>query len=334
MKLAFLVNDRNDLTEAMTTTMLIRSAQRRGHAVYVASGVELGIDRERRVQVKAVKLSSGPGLTLSEAVETVAERTPERLSLDECDAVVVRTNPARDVEHARAHDLMIRLLEKVEAKGTLVLNSPAGLRRADTKLYLTEFPPEVVPRCIVSCDRDDIVAFIAEQPGQTVIKPLEGTRGRGVFLLDRQVPYTINSVVELLLEEGPIMAQPFVESPDPGDLRVLVLDGEVLEVNGAMAAIRRIPASSDFRSNIHAGGTATVGRVPAGLLAAIRAIGPKLAADGIFLAGLDFVGSRIIEVNVFSPGGLRDAERITQQDFAGAIIDRVAARVHARTQAA
>jgi len=49
-------------------------------------------------------------------------------------------------------------------------------------------------------------------------------------------------------------------------------------------------------------------------------------ADGLFLAGLDFIGDRIIEVNAFSTGGLRDAERFASVDFCAAIVDAIEQR--------
>ena len=38
-------------------------------------------------------------------------------------------------------------------------------------------------------------------------------------------------------------------------------------------------------------------------------IRPKLVADGMFLVGIDIVGDKILEVNVFSPGNLDSCSR-------------------------
>ena len=43
---------------------------------------------------------------------------------------------------------------------------------------------------------------------------------------------------------------------------------------------------------------------------------PKLVADGMFLVGLDIVGDKLMEVNVFSPGGLGSCQSCTSVDFA------------------
>lgn len=59
-------------------------------------------------------------------------------------------------------------------------------------------------------------------------------------------------------------------------------------------------------------------------------IRPRLEADGLFLVGLDLAGDRLLEMNVFSPGGLETLSRLTGKDFPGAVIERCEARVAAR----
>ena len=55
-----------------------------------------------------------------------------------------------------------------------------------------------------------------------------------------------------------------------------------------------------------------------------------LAEDGIFLAGLDLIGDRIVEVNVFSTGGFHPAWRYYGREFTEAVIRRVEEKVAAR----
>ena len=40
---------------------------------------------------------------------------------------------------------------------------------------------------------------------------------------------------------------------------------------------------------------------------------PKLVQDGMFLVGLDIVGDKLMEINVFSPGGLGSAQKFEHQ---------------------
>ena len=38
------------------------------------------------------------------------------------------------------------------------------------------------------------------------------------------------------------------------------------------------------------------------------------------MAGIDLVGERVVEVNVYSTGGLPDAEGFCERDFAGPVV--------------
>jgi len=54
---------------------------------------------------------------------------------------------------------------------------------------------------------------------------------------------------------------------------------------------------------------------------------PKLVHDGIFFAGLDIVDDKLLEVNVFSPGGLNLASRFEKEDFCAAMIEALEKKV-------
>ena len=56
-------------------------------------------------------------------------------------------------------------------------------------------------------------------------------------------------------------------------------------------------------------------------------IRPKLIADGMFLVGIDIVGDKILEVNVFSPGNLNSCSRLAGVDFAVPIIEAIERKV-------
>ncbi|HKL88555.1 MAG TPA: hypothetical protein VJ884_06085, partial [Salinibacter sp.] len=57
---------------------------------------------------------------------------------------------------------------------------------------------------------------------------------------------------------------------------------------------------------------------------------PRIVADGLFLVGIDVAGSKLLEVNVFSPGGLGSIHRVVGVDFAPAIIDSMERKVRHR----
>ena len=65
------------------------------------------------------------------------------------------------------------------------------------------------------------------------------------------------------------------------------------------------------------------------ILDLVELIRPQLEQDGMFLVGLDIIGGRLVEINVFSPGGLGSAQIVNGVDFAPAIIEALEAKVAA-----
>ena len=105
-----------------------------------------------------------------------------------------------------------------------------------------------------------------------------------------------------------------------GDVRLFVMNGKPLERDGAYAAFRRVPAKDEVRSNIHVAGTAERVKMTDKMLAVADAVRPKLIQDGMFLVGLDIVGDKILEINVFTPGGLWSMGQMYETDFSESVI--------------
>jgi glutathione synthase len=96
---------------------------------------------------------------------------------------------------------------------------------------------------------------------------------------------------------------------------LFVMNGRPLQVRGKYAAFRRTRSGGDMRSNIHAGGKLAAADVTAKDLKIAEIVRPKLVQDGMFLVGLDIVGDKLMEINVFSPGGLGSAQKFTKINF-------------------
>jgi glutathione synthase len=75
-----------------------------------------------------------------------------------------------------------------------------------------------------------------------------------------------------------------------------------------------------MRSNISAGATLQKAEVTPEMLKLAEIIRPKLIKDGMFLVGLDIVGDKLMEINVFSPGGLEACEQFEKAKFCREII--------------
>src|SRR3546814_2923774 len=92
------------------------------------------------------------------------------------------------------------------------------------------------------------------------------------------------------------------------------MNGKPIEVKGKIAMLNRVQKSGDIRSNIHRGATAFKGEISDTLLELAELVKPKLIRDGMFLVGIDVVGNKLMEVNVFSAGGLGNASDLHKTD--------------------
>jgi len=202
-----------------------------------------------------------------------------------------------------------------------VLNDPSCLAGAINKMYLQHFPERVRPRALISRDAEDIRKFVEAEGGRAVLKPLQGSGGKNVFVVKPDEVGNLNQMIEAVSRDGYVVVQEFVPAAKDGDTRLFLMNGVPLCVNGKYAAFRRIAAEGDTRSNLNAGATIAKAEIDDKMLALAETVRPQLVRDGMFLVGLDIVGDKLLELNVFSPGGLGSAASLEDTDFTGAVID-------------
>ena len=177
-----------------------------------------------------------------------------------------------------------------------------------------------IPRTIFVRDRKDILPAIERVGGAPVIiKLIEGTQGVGVLLADNIK--IAEAIVELMTtQKQNVLIQKFVSESKGKDIRALVVGGRVV------AAMRRKAVGTEYRSNVHRGGTFEAIELDEAYTAtAIQAT----RVLGLNFAGVDMLegaeGPQVMEVN--SSPGLEGIETCTQLDIAGTIIDYIAAQV-------
>ena len=86
----------------------------------------------------------------------------------------------------------------------------------------------------------------------------------------------------------------------------------------------------DLRSNLTAGGKVDSAPITDAMTNIAEVVRSRLVQDGMFLVGMDIVGDKVLEINVFSPGGLFSASRLAGVDFFGAILDSIERKVELR----
>jgi glutathione synthase len=331
MRIGFVVNDVLSEEHFYSSTRLALAAKRRGHDVFVMGVGDLAHNPSGEVTGHARSPQDKAYRSLKSLMADVKAAAPESIEVSALDALVLRNDPAADaIDRPWAQASGFLFGQLAVASGVLVVNDPAHLADAINKTYFQHFPEEIRPRTLISRTGDDIRSFVADLGGKAVLKPLQGSGGQGVFLIDGRKGQNLNQIVESLTRDGYVVVQEYLRDAAKGDVRLFVMNGKPLEVNGKVAAFRRVNAGDDVRSNMHVGGRARPVRVTDEMLEVVGLARPKLIQDGMFLVGLDLVGNKLMEANVFSPGGLGSATDLYQEDFASAVIEALEEKVSLR----
>jgi len=321
MKIGFVVNDVSTEIPMYTTTHLARTATQMGHKAWYIGTDDFAFEPDGSLSARAWSSTSKEKKSLEDYLSDVQESKGKRLDMGELDAVVLRFDPAADAEERPwAPTAGIAFGQLIEASGVLVVNDPEHLADALSKAYFQHFPEVVRPRTLISRDETAIKDFVADLGGRAVLKPLQGSGGTGVFQVSKKESPNLGQIFEAISRDGYVVAQEFLPNATEGDVRLFIMNGEPLVCNGQYAAFRRVNKGDDMRSNMSAGGKASKAKVTDEMLHLADVVKPKLTRDGMFLVGLDIVGDKLMEINVFSPGGLGSCERLYGVNFAEAVI--------------
>jgi glutathione synthase len=313
MRIAFVTDPLNCLDPSIDTSVgLMHAAASRDAEVWVTQAELLeavhGRARAfaRRVRLAPSRPAGDHRWTVEEPWYTAAE--PQHVWLDEMAAVFMRTEPPLDQTYLTA----TFILDLIDPARTPVVNDPRGLRECSEHLLGLRFP-DLCPPTIVTASERTIRAFLAEH-GTAVIKPADGFAGREVLLLDLH-DRNLASLIEMSTRAGAlaVVVQRYQREVSAGNKRIFVVAGE------PAGAVYRFPQDGDFRI----GNPTAEAPVTSRDREICAQLAPTLRRHGIHLAGLDVIGSYLIEVNVTSVGALRKADALLGWTLGADLIDSV-----------
>ncbi len=208
------------------------------------------------------------------------------------------------------------VLRQFEVSGTYVLNGSVSISRSRDKLRAHQLlARKGVGMPVTSYANSgkatkSIIKSVGGAP--LILKVIESTQGKGVLLAEttKAAEGIINTFLDL---QANFLVQEFIKESGGADIRCFVIGDKVV------AAMKRQGPDGDFKSNLHAGGTAhTIKISPQERTVAVLAA----KVMGLKVAGVDLVrsarGPLVLEVN--SSPGLKGIESTTGQNVAEAII--------------
>jgi len=290
--------------------MLLEAARRDAEIHYMRqsdlkllAGVALGRSRRLRVQD-----DPDDWFELGEEKE---------IRLGDLDVILMRKDPPFDMEYVYT----TYVLGRAEEAGALVVNRPQALRDINEKAYTAWFP-QCAPLTLITRSMKEMKAFLAEH-GKIVVKPLDGMGGKSIFVVAAG-DNNANVIFETLTENGSrfAMAQVFIPEIREGDKRILLIDGEPVPY-----ALARIPSADDNRGNLVMGAVGEGRELTEKDRWICSEVGPVLRDKGVMFAGLDVIGDFLTEVNVTSPTGIRELDRLFELNIAGTLFDAIEARL-------
>ena len=233
------------------------------------------------------------------------------LNLNSLSYIFIRQDPPYNMEYISS----MHLLEQLGPKTKLV-NSPAGIRNAPEKILMLKFK-DIIPPTLITRSRHEIGLFMSNHK-KSVIKPLYGNGGQGIFLLDKQ-DKNYNQIIEKFIDEEntPFIIQKFLPEIKKGDKRIILINGEPI------AALKRIPKKNEFRSNIHVGGNTEAVRLSKNDRKICGIIKETLISENLFFVGIDVIGDFLTEINVTSPTCIQEIKRHHKIDIAKIIFDKL-----------
>jgi glutathione synthase len=321
MRVCFVVNSVRTQRSSYTTVHLGFAAHRRGHDVAFVSVDHLSHDGTHvwgaLVRAKGERprntLAYVKGLRSSDASKELAR-------LDDFDVVFLRNNPHVTGPEGDGFNPAIEFGRRLKQSGVMVFNDPDGLVRAGSKMYLAGFPVEIRPRTLITRSVERVRAFLRELDGPAVIKPLHGFGGQNVFYVGRGERVNLAQIISTVKNQGYFIVQEYLSAVRNGDKRVLLLGGVPVLVDEHWATYKRMRPKDDNRNNMHVGGARRSATLSEGERRICDLIRPRLVADGLYFVGVDLVGDRILEINVFAPGGIHNINELYSVDVAEAVV--------------
>jgi glutathione synthase len=219
-------------------------------------------------------------------------------NLEDFDCILVRQDPPFNLDYITSTYFLDLLDKKV-----LVLNNPTEIRNNPEKLSIFNFK-NLMTKTLVSENLNEIIKFIKSNQF-TILKPLYGNGGEGIEKVSKSSINNKKLILKMLKKyKSPIVAQKFIKEIQFGDRRIILFDGEY------MGSVARIPKQGSIKANFHSGGIAK----KTGYMFRDKAICLRLKSflkkNDLFFAGIDVIGNYLTEINITSPTGIQEINRL------------------------
>ena len=305
MNICFVISNMEYIDDTWSTTHLAHEALKRGNSVAFVESTDFEVTAAGRLVARA-SYANEPWPERTAFATALSNRALQRryMEVSQFDLMMVRVNPL--------NLSTLSFLLMAQETGVPVVNDPVGIVRTRSKAWLASLQDVPSPETIVTHYTSAAVNFYDHLRQSVVVKPTQASGGRGVSLVRARRPEQFLSAFRSALAiaagttgrmaSGQVVVQAYVSEAKDGEKRLVWVDGMIL---GAYLRKRKV---GEFRHNLKQGAQPCSAEITPTDQRISDSLSPHLLRNGIRFAGLDVIGSLLIEVNTLNPGGIHFAD--------------------------
>ncbi len=291
-----------------STYMIIKESLNRGIECFYndPNWVYADINRKNKIKSHISRIFLKDNGTLTYDIKNKIN-----VDLENFSAIFIRQDPPYDMKYISN----TYLLEKL--KKPMVINNPSELRNFPEKHIMMNFP-DLTPSTIISSDVEVLIKFI-EKNNEVILKPAYGNGGLGIVKVDASKRNLTNFLSKYInqFSNNPIIAQRFLKNYIRGDKRVILINGNV------KGSVLRVPKKNSIKSNFHAGGSAVKTSLNKKEKLICQKIKNFLINKKLYFVGIDIIDGFLTEINITSPTGIQEINRLDGVNIEKSIINFV-----------
>ena len=294
--------------EEDSTYLMIKEAVSRGVKCFYndPKWIYVDLNNKKKIKSKVFEIFVKKNNQIS-----YASNKSKVIDLEVFDAVFIRQDPPFNLQYISNTYLLDHL------KNPLIINNPQEIRNYPEKHIMMNFP-ELTPPTLISSEPDSIINFINKQES-VVIKPAYGNGGLGIEKIDKNKKNLRPFIKKYInkFSNSPVIVQKFLKKYHKGDKRIIILNGKV------QGAVLRVPTKNSIKANFHAGGNALKTSLSVKEKMICQKIKKFLILKQLYFVGIDVIDGYLTEINITSPTGIQEINRLNGVKIEKNIIDFV-----------
>ncbi len=291
-----------------STYMLIKESLSRGIRCFYNSPSWVYASLNKYNQIKSSNLE----LSLTKSGKlTYKSKKSKDTNLEKFNAIFIRQDPPFNMEYISNTYLLSQLQNPV------LINDPSEVRNFPEKHIMMNFP-ELTPPTLISSNIPSILAFIRLHK-EVILKPAYGNGGIGIEKIKMNQSNMKKFLTKYIskFQNNPVIIQKFLKNFNKGDKRIILVNGQV------KGAVLRVPKKNSIKANFHAGGTAVKTTLSTREKQICSTIKSFLKTKKLFFVGIDVIDGYLTEINITSPTGIQEINRLNKVNIEKDVIDFV-----------